>query len=372
MTLNTTLFFCLISISLAQNCTTTKQCVTKEGAKCSGTFGVNCDPGNPEANCCPQFSYCVESACVIDNYGKKCTQKDDCLPDQIGTGLYDCIHGQCTAIFNQGDKCTTDANCYGGMSCSDGICKGIAKGQPCKAEIGYKDGFTGFSCEFGLYCSSQGVCIEELKDGDNCTSSIQCGLGSLCNPGTGVCVAKFSLDKDQSCIEGLCSIGTVCENGKCIEGEDYAKPIVCYNDKDCANGHCSDCNEFTGTQICISNDKKPATNCKTEDQTLLECFKEYKCHDTFAYQSGTCQHDYCLTEMQASWYCHMCIDDDSLGTCFGRFDINGHCIIPLPYWLVLSIVGGSTVLLLLLLLLVCKIGDACRRTENKKEYKSIN
>jgi len=353
-------------------CKEINTCITDFSIKCSGTYNINCDPSKADTQCCPQYSYCVDNKCILQNYGGQCDKKADCFYDQIGTGLYDCVQNKCVALFNQGDKCNTKSDCFGFMDCTSGYCQGSSVGMNCLMPEKGRDGYIGFDCAHGLFCQDN-VCRTSVVENGNCSSSLECVMGTLCSPTTRTCVAMYSLPVNSTCTgaEGLCDHTTVCVSGTCVAAIIYPKPLVCYDDKDCSGGHCSPCNPFTGTKQCILDSKKPALNCRAEEIARMDCFIKNNCSNTPAYQVGTCQHDNCLIEMQASWYCEMCLDEDSLGTCYGRFDINGHCIIPLPLWLTAAIVGGFTVVLLLLLLAMCKIGDACTGDE-QPVYAKIN
>eukprot|EP01130_Rhizamoeba_saxonica_P000194 TRINITY_DN10188_c0_g1_i1.p1 TRINITY_DN10188_c0_g1~~TRINITY_DN10188_c0_g1_i1.p1 ORF type:complete len:419 (-),score=65.92 TRINITY_DN10188_c0_g1_i1:28-1236(-) len=359
------------------DCSPSASCA-KTGGKCTGYVNENgkaIQCNLKDGNCCPRNEYCIDSKCVLSSMGQKCSKKGDCQYDKFGSLMYECRNHVCRPQFNQGDRCKVRDDCYGPMGCTDGICVGVAKNGTCTQPQSFdvNGNSIGDSCDFGLYCASDNTCKSNVEIGGKCKMSYECVMGSHCSP-NGTCTKIFSLPKGSKCVKQLCSYGLVCSNGVCKEGNRFDRAIVCTDNKDCLNNEtCSGCYSFTGRKYCQPKNVGTMTNCQKPEKSAYDCYQKFKCSSYYSYETGTCQHEYCLSAMESLWMCQKCsLYGNQYGSCYGRNDISAECVQPLPYWLTATILGGLLVVLGLFTFSIFKIGDACKGDDNKLKYQAIN
>jgi len=222
----------------------------------------NTDPCT-DYNGCTVGDTCAAGECAAGDLlacddGNPCTS-DSCDP-AVG-----CVHASVAGPCDDGNSCTTDD------ACVNGVCKGIGSLQcddanPCTLDLCLADG----GCEHSpmdVGCS----------DGDPCTVNDQC-VGGMCASGTPVSCEDGSPCTADSCQGGVCmhepvegqcsdgnacSVGDHCEGGACVplESEDCDDNNVCTTDwcdpvSGCVHGAnkmpCDDGNKCTQGDACLA------------------------------------------------------------------------------------------------------------------------
>lgn len=190
---------------------------TTENSECSGDFVTQVSKCYNETTqkhtggCCQYPYHCINKKCVLDNAGAECESNSDCLSSYYGVGLL-CIKaegdekGKCAYRYSAGDKCGSNADCYGNMTCEKGTCKGIVEGEKCippvKIETDVLSSVVGFMCVTGTYCSND-TCVGKAKKGDSCNDDVEdfeykpCLEGLVCN--NFKCIERYSLKIDDEC-----------------------------------------------------------------------------------------------------------------------------------------------------------------------------
>jgi hypothetical protein len=100
-------------------------------------------------------------------------------------------------VLYPGYRCSNENNnrevcAFADKLCIDQICKGRALYETCESSG---------DCYYGTYCMS-GVCMEEVGEGDKCTSHEACGNAAFClftgstskENSYGLCTAYASID----------------------------------------------------------------------------------------------------------------------------------------------------------------------------------
>ncbi len=279
------------------NCTTGDSCTD---GSCDGT-PIDCSEFADDCNtafCDPQTGECdtapVEGPASCDD-GNPCTTDDSCRGGICAGQLIDCSNfdsacatgvcnvqtGQCEASPNEdGGECDDGDKCTNGDQCVSGECAGTP--LDCsefanQCNLGICNGDTGgcesvavgepTSCDDGNPCTENDACSDGVCEGDakDCSSlDSECATGQCGR--TGECVAVP--DEDGS----ACNDGDNCTTGdECTSGECGGTP------KDCSasGGNCliGECNPDTGQ--CVGEQAEDGTPC--DDGHL--CTQEDTCTD---------------------------------------------------------------------------------------------
>jgi hypothetical protein len=212
----------------------------------------------------------------------------DCAADS------DCGVGARCKITGADDRglcvCRSDEACQDGEVCnSQGVCQ-ARSGCRSNAE-----------CDATRFCDlGTGDCLERTR----CGSDVHCPPGTICDPSRGACV--------DGCREnGDCTLGAVCEGGRCLKGRCADKSFCEYGDI-CVGGacqphpngaFCQDCGQGrpcpSPTDYCLLNSgydpARPDTgsasfcgvSCSSEDQ----CPNGYQCGGVVLLTSDQCTQD---------------------------------------------------------------------------------
>jgi hypothetical protein len=172
---------------------------------------------------------CTNCTCYTTGYpGKACENDFQCRQPLTNDGynldlICDPDVSRCTWYSNQydpisstyvygprvyaspGDACVVDENCYDSNTClrdndddETGECQGSASGEPCVTSLG---------CEWGLYCSATGSCLEWAALGDGCVEDLilmcgvdpESGYANMCSPANQVCYQPFTFAPGDPC-----------------------------------------------------------------------------------------------------------------------------------------------------------------------------
>ena len=158
--------------------------------------------GCPNAKCMNVVneSYCFDSA-VIPYKIYNCPDKKVCA-----YATHTCVSipdPPTPSNIQVGNKADKDEYCFTKKRDSKGYCTGKAAGETCGVN----------ECNANTRCNGT-HCAALLKDGENCTNSGECLIGSGCNEKK--CIARFTLAAGvQTAEESLCISGHTFE-GKCV------------------------------------------------------------------------------------------------------------------------------------------------------------
>ena len=251
--------------------------------------GEKCD-ANSEG--CPADNWCIEGTCVANGTvaaGGKCSTDRNCLPD------HDCDwNAQPSVCKARGAK---DAVCKDNQDCSKGlVCQMAAFGDnegKCGAPTALNQACTRVGGQDAEPCASGGSCcvpttwdgkskpeakcLPLLKQGDACTSHMQCGVDGECKDGKCAvlpgkvgdpCAAAVVPGTDKRCAFGLqCGAGDKCavlsKAGEgCNSKSQCEKGLDCNDDKKCyvqssAGGPCDNQKgEWCGSGLQCGTDNK--------------------------------------------------------------------------------------------------------------------
>jgi hypothetical protein len=210
-------------------------------------FALDCT-GNAE---CDDQNVCTTDTCDPTTHtctntpipgpcedGDACTQNDFCQGGIClsGPGIPGCVSCQQNADCNDGDACTTDV-CDLGVCQHDTTCD---DGDPCTIEDHCTNGTcvgTPLDCNDGAACTDDscdgGTCFHDPNN-DRCTASNECAQAS-CQPGPGAdaqgCVTDTSSFENTTCSDdGNPCTTDVCHAGTCnhdpVSDQEGCSPVV--------------------------------------------------------------------------------------------------------------------------------------------------
>jgi len=305
--------------------------------KCSANptaDGGSCDDGDV----CTGDDTCEAGTCV-GTAKCACKSDSDCVAfddEDVCNGSYYCDKGSYTCQVNPGTVVTcgdfADGPCtVTACDSKTGKCGGqpAADGQTCDAD---GLGCTKDSCKDGVCttgasgdvcdCKADGDCAV-FEDGDVCNGTLYCNLTSgkcrpnpasmvncpsvdngacrtaICNPKTGECAMKFTVD-GEICDDGsACTAASACKDGECVGSQSTC---TCSKHADCADQPSKDfclgslyCDVASGT--CKLN---PATAVVCSPANDTACLRA-QCHPA----SGKClltpTKDGTLCESDGTW-----------------------------------------------------------------------
>jgi hypothetical protein len=228
--------------SCGTTCTSDTGCVT--AAYCSGGANGQCKPDEPSGGTCTansqcQSGFCVDGVCCSTECSGPCQA---CSAAKKGTGA----NGTCGPIAQGTDPdndCAVDApgTCQRTGDCNGtGACELYGLGTVCGAATCSGSTLSGQQCNGSGTCAAgqSASCAPYLCAGSNscgtgCSTNADCMTGNFCIGG--VCTQR----KPNG---GVCSVGTECESGFCVDG-------VCCNTA--CDGLC---------QACSAQDQETAQN----------------------------------------------------------------------------------------------------------------
>jgi uncharacterized repeat protein (TIGR01451 family) len=292
---------------------TVSECVSnQDGTPCSD--GNACTgPDTCSGGVCvggPRVCACQSNAECGDN--NPCTD-DTC--QNPGTPTAACVHVNNTASCSDGNACTGPDTCSGGL-CVGGpnvcTCQSNADcddHNPCTDDTCQNPGTTTAACVHvnntapcsdGNACTRNDACQGGVCTGSNpvvCTPSDRCHLAGTCNPETGAC-SNPSAPNGTACSDGnACTGPDTCSGGECVGGPNVCG---CQSNADCDDRNpCTDdaCqNPGTPTAVCVHvNNTAPCSDgnaCTRNDacqggvctgSTPVVCTPSDQCH-----VAGTC------------------------------------------------------------------------------------
>lgn len=217
----------------------------------------NCDDANP----CTDDGCNPATGCVHTNNTAPCNDGNACTTDEIcqgglcrGEGLRNCAdENPCTddacdpssgCVFTPNTNPCDDGNlCTDGDVCNGGACVG---GQAPSCDDGNR--CTNDTCNAATGCTHTNNTVP-CDDGNACTTADACSMGEChggsatscddrnactddaCNPASG-CIHT---NNTVLCDDGsLCTTGDVCRNGSCVPGT----PVVCGDNNPCTDDVC--------------------------------------------------------------------------------------------------------------------------------------
>ena len=280
-----------------------------------------CDASTP----CPQGQYCADGTCAVQKFnGEPCSSDEECSGGVCnGAGL----------CSSPAAACSSDEDCDDGNSCTVNAC---GDDGVCAPVVALEDGT---SCGTATFCSNA-QCVECLEDancqdGNECTvntctngfcEAVNAVAGQLCNgnagtcDGAGACAGETTAcESDADCDDGNACTTTSCTDGICtvaaLEGESCGEGLTCF-DGVCAecvkNIHCNDGNECTfnacADGVCETNNKSAGFVCGGGEGTCdgsgvcaaatAECTADEDCDDANPCTVNTCEGGVCQTEIQ--------------------------------------------------------------------------
>lgn len=217
---------------------------------------VTCDRGiNDGERCttdadCPILGTCPTVTCNGGtNDGELCTTDGDCPFPEICSGEV------CAGGINEGESCTTDDDCPG--TCPVITCHGGTNiGEPCKTDDDCPNTIEGS-------CNAE-TCDGGTNDGDPCTADVDCPftIEGTCSTVTciggvnegGPCTADVDCPFQDTCSAMICS-GGAGAGTPCTTDDDCLAPPTCIGgaddgescttDDDCPNTIAETCNAGT-------------------------------------------------------------------------------------------------------------------------------
>lgn len=159
-------------------------------------------------NTCPPNHYCMFNIGLYDREDTKCKEKNK------------------SRELVDGMPCQEDWQCYT-KTCTNGKCKGKAKGEKC---VNVLQCATGLTC-LNLHCESL------IAIGEQCNSHYDCVLGAYCHRQTKQCKAIYSLDDGEES-ENF----QFCKSGETavIDGKEICVSLTLISEPECKrlNDYC--------------------------------------------------------------------------------------------------------------------------------------
>ena len=239
-------------------------------------FGYNTNPVIPEKMSCPKVTCSEKITSCFEGYNpfneegngiaieindKVCASNEMC--SVLGSGTITmmskvfevqntkgvCIKRQLANFVRYpGEDCDPlhNALCIEGSTCQEnGKCSGLGEGEKCQQDI---------ECVAGLYCSKEGNCTRQKKEGEECEVGWEC-LNYL------------------GCYKNRCSrFGTVKDGNSISTDVAYFPGIDKINYYFCESGVAN--HDFT---LCVSNDYSGETAKKVDEEGFVKCQKDEVC-----------------------------------------------------------------------------------------------
>ncbi|HYC53676.1 MAG TPA: hypothetical protein VEL28_01885 [Candidatus Binatia bacterium] len=237
--------------TLGDHCNDAAECVDDD----SITDGMSCDDGDA----CTQGTTCTFEVCGTGTAVDCSGLADDCNTAGCdpGTGCF------ADPVAN-GEPCDDDTNCTSGDTCMNGVCETVPvdcsgfSSDPCNPGICNEGTGTCTTepaenntlCDDGDNCTTDDVCTGGVCGGtpvDCSTFADSCNTAE-CNAGTGVCDVTPVMDGTGCDDDDNCTTTDVCTAGTC-----GGTPVDCSGSTDQCNS--GNCNVFSGLceQIPVGN-----------------------------------------------------------------------------------------------------------------------
>ena len=192
------------------------------------------------------------------------------------------------STYLAGEKCSNSDDCWPGVSCQSGKCKGRSRGGTCT---------TNMECDVGLYCKA-GLCSSQIHIGHtgclidaDCVNNAGCDINSSTNRDLNVCKEYFKLDDYETL--GSCEtegeVNYLCESLFCINlGEasqcfpapvsNHTLPVKCDSDGMCVSSKTGEVNKVFGTSCDCGYNTKGQSYCElhTGDAPYRDYAKKIK------------------------------------------------------------------------------------------------
>ncbi|GMT31782.1 hypothetical protein PFISCL1PPCAC_23079, partial [Pristionchus fissidentatus] len=299
---------CLPTVQPGDQCLYSSQCHAVHP-------GISCDRGRCR---CPRDEVFTGNGCAITcPSGYRANSRGICSP---GCRSNQVEHeGECHEPSVPGQACVVNAQCTGGSSCQDSLCKcarGMsARGGLCVAIESAPLGScaNGEICGGGSFCSNgncacpvgrqvlNGRCVTPItvSPGADCLrQGVVCGGNSFCvrglcqcragqQPFDGVCMHELTADAGESCARGeSCVGGTVCNaisrvcecansmemaiGSRCVQRLQSHPGYPCGNGEVCVGGsvcqrgrcECPDGSQLNGKQCTVFEYARPGESCR--------------------------------------------------------------------------------------------------------------
>lgn len=245
-------------------CTLGEFCAT---GKCQGGTQVcacKTDGDCQTGNLCNGVAYCDQSGTTPECKLKAGSAVTCSTANDTGCAKSVCdgASGKCfmTAVAagagcDDGDACTTDDVCQGGL------CKAGKSVCECKSDADCKAKDDADLCNGSLICNTgQHVCQLDASSIVTCAAATNNCVKNACNATSGKC-AEQQLTKGTSCNDGdPCTVDDACDSGSCEGGKTVCE---CQKDADCAGKDGG--NKCVGTFACVAN------ACKLKPGSAVDC-----------------------------------------------------------------------------------------------------
>lgn len=254
--------------------------VTGECSDPESLNGTGCDDGDE----CTLTDTCQSGTCVGDN-AVVCSAPDDCHD----AGVCNPLTGLCSAPAPlTGTPCDDNDECTQTDVCENGVCLGgndvictpsdqchdAGECDPLSGDCSDPESLNGTGCNDGNLCTLNDTCQGGLCTSSGnvvCSASDQCHNPGTCDPVTGVC-SNPAKPNGTTCDDGnACTQANTCQAGSCVGGSN----VVCSASDQCHDAGVCD----AGTGVCSNPTKPDGTTCNDNNA----------CTTIDACSSGACQ-----------------------------------------------------------------------------------
>ncbi|MDP6943790.1 MAG: hypothetical protein QF464_06530, partial [Myxococcota bacterium] len=252
-----------------------------------------------DASACTQFDLCSGGLCV--GQPLLCEDHNLCTDDTCDP-TFGCTFAPVDVPCDDGDLCTVNDTCQGGL------CMGTENpGCQCATTADCAQFEDGNLCNGTLVCMGQS-CMVDQDTVVSCAAQAAVApvcQDVICEPSTGLCLSKPSLDGTECLDQSICTTVDYCMGGACTglqDGCDDENPCTqdaCDPETGCKSLPltgipCDDANACTLNDLCIAGD------CEGTPNPSCQCFADTDC---LAYEDGNfcngtlhCEDNNCVVE----------------------------------------------------------------------------
>ncbi|HET8945343.1 MAG TPA: choice-of-anchor L domain-containing protein [Candidatus Polarisedimenticolia bacterium] len=195
---------------------------------CACQSNADCGDDNPCTDDTCENPGTATAACAHVNYTAPCGDGNAC------TGPDTCSGGSCVGGPNV-CGCQSNADCGDDNPCTDDVCENL--GTPTATCVHVNNTAP---CNDGNACTSNDACQGGVCTGSNpvvCTPSDQCHVTGTCNPATGACSNPPAQDGTACNDPDVCTIHDTCQAGTCRGGAHDDENPACNRPPECDVAH---------------------------------------------------------------------------------------------------------------------------------------